>query len=81
MIHVGIDTVELNGKCFKALVNQGDKVKAGQRLIEFDIDGIKAAGYSEQTMVIVTNSEEYSKIDTKTNLVSNGTENVISVRK
>lgn len=81
MIHVGIDTVELNGKCFKALVNQGDKVKAGQRLIEFDIDGIKAVGYSEQTMVIVTNSEEYSKIDTKTNLVSNGTENVISVRK
>ncbi len=81
MIHVGIDTVELNGKCFKALVNQGDKVKAGQRLIEFDIDGIKAAGYSEQTMVIVTNSEEYSKIDTKTNFVSNGTENIISVRK
>ena len=62
LIHIGIDTVEMKGKGFKALVKQGARVKQGQPLIDFDINTIKAAGYSTQTMVIVTNTDEYSNV-------------------
>lgn len=72
MIHIGIDTVKLEGKCFRALVNQGDKVKAGDRLIEFDIQGIKKAGYNEQTMVIVTNSDDFASVETDTGCETDG---------
>lgn len=59
LIHVGIDTVELNGKHFTAKKKQGDKVQKGEALIEADFAGIKAAGYDTTTMVIVTNSADY----------------------
>lgn len=64
LIHVGIDTVKLNGKHFKAMVKNGDRVKTGQPLIEFDIDKIKAEGYDTTTSVVVTNSKHYSQIST-----------------
>lgn len=59
LIHVGIDTVELNGKCFTARKNQGDRVRKGEVLLEVDFDGIKKAGYDTTTMMIVTNSANY----------------------
>lgn len=63
LIHVGINTVELNGKHFKTFVNQGDSVKKGQKLIEFDKDSISKEGYLTQTMIIVTNSADFKQID------------------
>ena len=62
LIHVGMDTVQMKGDGFKAHVEQGDKVKAGQLLIEFDIAKIKAAGYPIITPVLVTNSASYKEI-------------------
>lgn len=62
LIHVGIDTVQLNGECFTPFVQQEERVKAGQKLIGFDIDGIRQAGYQTQTMVIVTNSDDFCEI-------------------
>ena len=59
LIHVGIDTVNMNGDGFELFVSEGDKVKAGQKLIKFDISKIKAAGYSTTTAVLLTNSEDY----------------------
>lgn len=59
LIHVGINTVELNGKHFEAFVGEGDEVKAGQLLIRFDADKIKAAGYDITTAVLVCNSDDY----------------------
>jgi PTS system trehalose-specific IIC component len=59
LMHIGIDTVQLDGKGFTAHVAQGDKVSRGQLLLEFDIDAIKAAGYVTQTPVIVTNSDSF----------------------
>lgn len=59
LIHVGIDTVNMKGDGFKLFVKEGDKVKAGQKLMTFDIEKIKAAGYSTTTAVLLTNSEDY----------------------
>ena len=50
---MGVNTVELNGKHFTPLKQSGDKVKAGDRLLEFDMDAIKAAGYDLTTAVLV----------------------------
>lgn len=59
LMHIGLDTVQLNGEGFKAFVKQGDRVTKGQKLIEFDIDKIQKAGYCIQTPVIITNSSDY----------------------
>jgi len=59
LMHIGIDTVNLNGQHFHALVKQGDRVKAGQTLVEFDAPAIQQAGYSLATPVLVTNGEDF----------------------
>lgn len=62
LIHIGINTVDLQGQYFEALIKQGDHVKAGQPLVKFDKDKIKEAAYSTQVMVVVTNTQKYEKI-------------------
>lgn len=59
LIHVGIDTVKMNGEGFNVLVAEGDQVKAGQKIMTFSLDKIKAAGYSTTTAVLLTNSDDY----------------------
>ena len=59
LMHIGMDTVKLEGKGFEGYVSQGDKVKVGDKLISFDIDMIKKAGYVTETPVIITNSDRY----------------------
>jgi beta-glucoside PTS system EIICBA component len=63
LIHIGMDTVQLEGKHFTAHVKQGDKVNVGDLLLEFDLDQIKKAGFQVITPVIITNSGDYSQID------------------
>ena len=62
LIHVGIDTVTMNGEGFEAKVAQGDKVKAGDVLGTFDSNKIAAAGLDDTTMVIVTNTADFSSV-------------------
>lgn len=62
LMHIGINTVEMNGEGFIKKVKDGQKVKAGDILIEFDIEKIKRAGYDTTTMMVISNSEEYSDI-------------------
>ena len=62
LIHVGIDTVTMNGDGFEAKVAQGDKVKAGDVLGTFDSNKIAAAGLDDTTMVIVTNTADYASV-------------------
>ena len=59
LIHIGINTVELNGKYFTSHVKNGDHVKKGQLLVSFDMEKVKAAGYDVTTPLIVTNSDDY----------------------
>lgn len=60
LIHVGVNTVEMKGDGFTLHVKEGERVKKGRKLITFDIDKIKAAGHPAVTVVLVTNSEDYS---------------------
>ena len=62
LIHVGIDTVTMNGEGFEQKVSQGDKVKAGDVLGTFDSNKIAAAGLDDTTMVIVTNTADYASV-------------------
>lgn len=64
LIHVGMDTVQLEGKYYKSFVKCNDKVKRGQKLLAFDMEGIKKSGYSLVTPIIITNSETYENITT-----------------
>lgn len=63
LIHVGLDTVSMNGKGFEPVVSEGDCVEAGQVLMKFSIEEIKGAGYDPITMVIVTNSDDFAEIE------------------
>ncbi len=63
LIHVGMDTVELNGKHYHALIKEGERFEKGQKLMEFDLEAIRAAGYSLVTPVIITNTDQYRNVD------------------
>lgn len=63
LMHIGMDTVNLQGKGFKTLVQKGQEVKAGDPLVEFNIKEIKAAGYEVTTPIVVTNSKDYESIN------------------
>ena len=62
LIHVGLNTVALDGKYYEAHINSGDKVTKGQKLISFDIEGIKSEGYSTATPVLVTNTADLKEV-------------------
>ncbi|MBQ6321739.1 MAG: PTS glucose transporter subunit IIA [Lachnospiraceae bacterium] len=80
LIHVGVDTVKMNGDGFNLLVNEGDRVTKGQKLITFDIGKIKAAGYSTTTAVLVTNSDDYSACEASLGKAGKG-DQIIVVKK
>jgi glucose-specific phosphotransferase system IIA component len=63
LVHIGIDTIELNGTGFHRLVNEGDDVKSGDPIINIDRDIILEHGYSLITPVIITNTEKIKKLD------------------
>ena len=62
LLHIGIDTIELKGQGFRQLVEKGQKITAGQELIEFDLDKIKEAGYDPTIMMIITNTQDFLQV-------------------
>ena len=66
LIHVGLETVGLEGKPFKVLVANGDKVKKGQLMIEVDLEAVKAAGLNTITPVLICNTDDYKTFNTFT---------------
>lgn len=81
LIHIGIDTVNLAGEHFTTYKKSGDTVKKGEKIGQFDRQAIKAAGYDDTVMMIVTNTNDYAKVEPKvTGNVSEG-EAIIAVEK
>ena len=73
LIHIGLDTVQLNGEGFRAMVKQGDRVKKGQILVTFDKEFIESKGFCLETPVLVTNSDDFLEvIETKQIEISPG---------
>lgn len=66
LLHIGIETVGLNGEGFTTLINEGDKVKAGDQLVEFDLTFVTEKAASTITPVIITNGDQMATIDKKT---------------
>lgn len=81
LIHIGLDTVQLEGKGFKGMVKDGDKITKGQVLIEFDIDYITKEGYCLETPVLVTNADNYLDVISENKDTVNYGESIISIVK
>ena len=79
LVHIGVDTITLNGKGFTARVHQGDRVAAGQPLISFDADLIARSAPSLLTQVLVTNRERVRGMTVATGLVDAGRSIILSV--
>lgn len=62
LIHVGLDTVNLKGEHFESFVEQGQKVKRGDKLGTIDLDAVKKAGYDTTVMVVITNTTNYAAV-------------------
>lgn len=67
LIHIGIDTVGLNGEYFDCFIKQGQSISKGDKLCDIDFTGISEKGYDTTIMVIVTNTNEFDEILTNTN--------------
>lgn len=63
LIHVGLDTVKMNGDGFTGHVQAGDKVKKGDLLLEVDLEKVKAAGYDTITPVLICNTDDYASVE------------------
>ena len=81
LIHIGMDTVKLNGEHFTSHIEDGQKIKKGDLLLEFNIEGIKSAGYPTVTPVIITNSDDYANIEPTSSLSVNALDKLIDVKK
>lgn len=80
LIHIGLDTVKLNGNHFSTHVKAGDKVKVGDLLVEFDIEKIKEAGYPTVTPVIITNTDSYEDVEAVAKGTVKEKDKLVSVR-
>lgn len=81
LIHVGVDTVEMNGKGFQYHVKNGQQIRLGEPLIEFDREIIRQAGHPDAIAVVVTNADEYSAVELRmSETVSEGTA-ILTVKK
>ena len=79
LIHVGMDTVQLEGKYFTSYVKAGDKVKVGDKLVDFDMEAIKKEGYELITPVIITNTMDYLDVLTKENKLVKAGDEILTI--
>lgn len=81
LVHVGIDTVQLKGKHYTAKVKSGQKVQAGDLLIEFDREAIAAEGYETVTLVVICNTDDYKEVAVKSDLSVKPGDEIIRLSK
>lgn len=80
LIHIGVDTVQLNGKGFSPLIRQGEHVKKGQPLVEFDREQIAAQGYDATVIYVVTNIPDEMYLQAETGKMTDALENVMYIK-
>ncbi len=81
LIHVGLDTVNLNGKHFEVFVQSGQRVRKGDKLLHADLEQIKADGYDTITPVVICNSADFSKITCLTGQDTEAGTEIIQIEK
>lgn len=81
LIHVGLDTVKLKGDHFSVRAKQGDRVKKGDLLLEFDREALAAAGYDTITPIVITNAGDYAKMDKLTGKQVHELDEIIRLHK
>ncbi|TRZ39585.1 PTS beta-glucoside transporter subunit EIIBCA [Niallia circulans] len=81
LIHIGIDTVQLNGEGYEYFIQKGQKVRKGDKLIQFDMEGIRSKGYKVVTPIVITNSTEVGEILTANEKPIKFGEEIIKVMK
>lgn len=79
LIHIGLDTVNMQGKGFESFVKAGDHVKVGDKLGTVDLDAVKAAGYDDTVMVVITNTPNYAEVKRVTNSTGHHGDNLIAL--
>ena len=72
IVHLGLDTIELRGKGFERIATEGDRVEAGQPIVRFDLDEIRAGDYDPVTPVLVTNDEDHPVTGVRTGEIQAG---------
>ncbi len=77
LIHIGMDTVRLEGEGFTKHVNEGDQIKKGTKIVSFDIDKIKAAGYDTTVSIVISNMDAFSQVDGVPMEAADGSKTVI----
>lgn len=80
LLHIGIDTVKLNGEFFETHVSDGQQIKKGDLLITFDIDGIKNAGYKTTTPMIICNTDDYNSISVIANGIISAGDKILEIK-
>lgn len=80
LLHIGIDTVKLNGEFFEAHVSDGQEIHRGDLLITFDIDGIRNAGYKTTTPMIICNTDDYSEVSAAVSGSISAGEKIINIK-
>lgn len=81
LVHIGINTVELNGEGFKAFVKTGDKVKAGDKICEVDLELLKNKGYKLHTPVLITNIDDVTNFTAISGNVTGGETVIVKYEK
>lgn len=79
MIHIGIDTVQLQGKYFEVFKQEGDTIKKGDVLVRFDIDAIKTAGFDVITPIIITNTQDFQDVNAHLGEVMNHDNSILTL--
>ena len=80
LLHIGIDTVKLDGRFFSAIARAGDRVRKGDLLVHFDITGLRTAGYQLTAPMIICNSDEYTAVTPVASGVVPAGENMLDLR-
>ncbi|EHR34006.1 PTS sugar transporter subunit IIA [Helcococcus kunzii] len=81
LIHIGMNTVELKGEGFEVFVEQGQKVKAGDKLVKVDLDLLKEKGYPIETPVVVTNMDDIKSLSKQSGNVTAGSDEIMEIKK